>query len=29
LVDGGRMHRAVESRANFATNRFASDHERQ
>jgi ceramide glucosyltransferase len=29
LVDGGRMHRAVESRANFATNRLASDHERQ
>jgi ceramide glucosyltransferase len=29
LVAGGRMHRAVGSRANFATNRFASDHERQ
>jgi len=29
LVDGGRMYRAVGSRANFATNRFASDHERQ
>ncbi len=29
LVDGGRMRRAVGSRANFATNQFASDHERR
>jgi ceramide glucosyltransferase len=29
LVDGGRMRRVVESRATFATNQFASDHERR
>jgi ceramide glucosyltransferase len=29
LVDGGRMRRAVGSRANLATNQFASDHERR
>jgi ceramide glucosyltransferase len=29
LVDGGRMRRAAESRAHFATNQFASDHERR
>jgi len=29
LVDGGRMRRAVGSRANFATNQLASDHERR
>jgi ceramide glucosyltransferase len=29
LVDGGRMRRAVGSRANFATNQFASDHEQR
>jgi ceramide glucosyltransferase len=29
LVDGGRMRRTVGSRANFATNQFASDHERR
>jgi ceramide glucosyltransferase len=29
LVDGGRMRRAVGSRASFATNQLASDHERR
>jgi ceramide glucosyltransferase len=29
LVDGGTMHRAVASRANFVTNQFASNHERR
>jgi ceramide glucosyltransferase len=29
LGDGGRMRRAVGSRANLATNQFASDHERR
>jgi ceramide glucosyltransferase len=29
LVDGGRMHRAVASRANFVTNQLASNHERR
>jgi ceramide glucosyltransferase len=29
LVNGGRMHRAVASRANFVTNQFASNHERR
>jgi ceramide glucosyltransferase len=29
LVDGGRMRPAVGSRANFATNQFAADHERR
>jgi ceramide glucosyltransferase len=29
LVEGGRMRRVVESRATFATNRLASDHERR
>jgi ceramide glucosyltransferase len=29
LVDGGRMRRAVASRANFVTNQFASNHERR
>jgi ceramide glucosyltransferase len=29
LVDGGRMRLAVESRANLATTRLASDHERR
>jgi ceramide glucosyltransferase len=29
LVDGGTMHRAVVSRANFVTNQFASNHERR
>jgi ceramide glucosyltransferase len=29
LVDGGTMHRAVVSRANYVTNQFASNHERR
>jgi ceramide glucosyltransferase len=29
LVDGGQMRRAAGSRTSFATNRFASDHERR
>jgi ceramide glucosyltransferase len=29
LVDGGRMRRAVGTRTSFATNQFASDHERR
>jgi ceramide glucosyltransferase len=29
LVEGGRMRRAAGSRASFATNRLASDHERR
>jgi len=29
LVDGGTMHRAVVSRANFVTNQLASNHERR
>jgi ceramide glucosyltransferase len=29
LMDGGTMHRAVVSRANFVTNQFVSNHERR